>query len=131
MPVPDFTEDELAKIFKTVEDKKWLVSSWEGHEGDTEWMGELLFGFTFSKKWSVGDFLLECEKHFEPDEVPKFEVFESLFCGRPYVAQPLPTASEMPELRLRAVQAEIAQLRLQLGVATLKPSSPAPIFFLF
>ena len=38
----------------------------------------------------------------------------------------LPTASEMPELQLRAVQAEIAQLRLQLGVATLEPASPAP-----
>ena len=125
MPDPYFTEDEVAKILKTVEDKKWLVSSWEDHEGDTEWMVELL-GCTFSKKWSVGDFLLECEKHFEPDEVPKFEVFESLFCGLAHAAQPLPTASEMPELRLRAVQAEIAQLRLQLGVAT-----PKPIFFLF
>jgi hypothetical protein len=39
---------------------------------------------------------------------------------------PLPTASEMPELQLRAVQAEIAQLRLQLGVATLEPASPPP-----
>lgn len=75
----NFTEDEVAKIVKTVEDRLWLVSSWEGHEGDSEWIGELL-SCTFSKKWSVGDFLLECEKHFESDEVPKFEVLESLFC---------------------------------------------------